>query len=272
MTRGVIASVALALAITGPARAQEHLVPGVYVQEISVRLPSGETARGAGHLVEPRDLIGTPGSGGQPVSVVLDIGPGELQRALARYHQDQIAHEAYLRTRDAAGRLVTIELRDMYVSSYSPGRAGSARVVLQSRQGPEQASRSGVAEVSGMTVEHGVIEATTTHRLELARPGHDPYVLEVEIPRQTVRSGRIQVLLRPARGQPVRAIGILRTATADGRATPGDVLVGKITPKGETEPLHYDPSRRALAIPLAAPHGPAAHIEIILPPGVSPPS
>jgi hypothetical protein len=118
-------------------------------------------------------------------------------------------------------------------------------------------------------------EAGATHQLAIARPGQPDYLLVVEIPRQRVQGDQVHVVLRLDGGAPVRAVGVIKRGAAG--PAHGDVLVGKITPKGEserggalvtTEPLRYDAQTGAVLVPLAPRATGPAHIEVILPRGL----
>jgi hypothetical protein len=136
-----LAGAALAGPWVGTTEGQTNLTfPGVYIQEVSVTPAGGSTARGAATLLTPVAEVGRTGS-----AVVLEVQPGPLQQALARFQRQGLALEASIRGRDAEGRAMEWRLENVLVSSYGRGSARSIRFVLEPAP-PEPEPRKGKVE------------------------------------------------------------------------------------------------------------------------------
>lgn len=121
---------AVLLSVSGPAAAQEVLLPGVYVSELSVQLPGGETARGTVRFVSPGAAAATtlaPHARGRvPAAASIEVGPGVLQRVLVRAHEQQLRFRASFSGRDADGRYLVTSVTHTYIPSIRPADGGGA--------------------------------------------------------------------------------------------------------------------------------------------------
>jgi hypothetical protein len=124
-------ALALTLAIVGSAAAavegQANIsYPGVYIREVTFTTDSGATIQGSATLLSPAADVGRAGS-----TVVLEVGGGALQQALARFHRQGVALDGRLHGGDDRGQSFEWTLRDMRVTRHERGRADAVRFVLE---------------------------------------------------------------------------------------------------------------------------------------------
>lgn len=143
MRRPTLFAIQVAVALTVPAAAdarQEVLLPGVYIEEMTARLPGGETAHGpvrpATSELAPARVLTPNGRGPLPNTATIEVPPGVLQRMLRGAHAEGLGLRASVSGKDSQGRYVVTSVRHMYVSAVRTSAAGMTLLDLTSRDRP----------------------------------------------------------------------------------------------------------------------------------------
>jgi hypothetical protein len=133
-----LCAVVLAL-VAAPLNAQELALPGVHIDEISIRLTTGETARGPIRVAPPetgptREMA--PDSRGPlPNVAIIEVPPGMVQRTLHRAFENELAFRASFSGRDARGQYYVTAVRHARVAGFRGGGTTPAVVAVASRDG-----------------------------------------------------------------------------------------------------------------------------------------
>jgi hypothetical protein len=133
-----VGAVVLALVATS-LDAQELVLPGVHINEVSIRLTTGETARGP-IRVAPPETAPAPGlapdsRGPLPNVAIIEVPPGMVQRTLHRAFENELTFRASFSGRDARGQYYVTAVRHARVAGFRGGGTTPAVVAVASRDG-----------------------------------------------------------------------------------------------------------------------------------------
>jgi hypothetical protein len=125
--------------MAAPLDAQELALPGVHIEEISIRLITGETARGPIRVAPPETgparALAPDSRGPLPNVAIIEVPPGMVERTLHRAFENELAFRASFSGRDARGQYHVTAVRHARVAVFRGGGRAPAVVVVASRSG-----------------------------------------------------------------------------------------------------------------------------------------